>query len=307
MKNYFDPLFISLINFFRSLHNVMLMKRHFSLQLFAVILVSVALTGCNKAGKQSKGSVSDGKEPAVGLEMIDTVKVKNQIVEIIRKFPKAVEIVELLNEAGASYIYDLAVPPEYIEKMMTSTQKALVIGMLAFDIKYASVYNRGDVFLKTRNNLNRLEAELGLQGDLKFVEKYQKRIENNKSNTDSINILTTRMWNDFHQYMQEGAHADVYALTSIGANIEALYVLSQLTLLAKENDKLLSVMNNQNQRVKSIASLLEIMSGDENVKSYYVSIQPVIKFFVENETIKNADLNKIAPLIEKARNDMIQK
>jgi hypothetical protein len=156
------------------------MKRHFFLQIIAAIFVLLAISGCNRAGKQSKGTLSNGKETTVRVEVFDTVKVKDQIVEIIRKFPKAAEIVELLNKAGASYIYDLTVPPEDIEKMMTSTQKALGVGMLSFDIKYASVYKRGDVVVKTRYNLNQLEAELGLQGNLLFAEKYQERMEKNK-------------------------------------------------------------------------------------------------------------------------------
>jgi len=238
--------------------------------------------------------------------VFDSLKAKNQIVEIIQKAPKAAEIVEQLNEAGASYIYALTIPLDDVEKMMTSTQKALGVGILSFDIKYASVYKRGDIVVKTRDYLNQLESGLGLQEDLLFAEKYQKRIEKNISNTDSINFLTTQLANDFHQYMQNGAHADIYALASIGANMEALYILSQITLLAKNNYKLLVLMNNQNQRIKLLSSLLEIMSGSENVKPYYDRIQPLLQFFVEKDTIRNEDLNKIAPLIEKARNGLIQ-
>jgi predicted HAD superfamily phosphohydrolase YqeG len=79
-----------------------------------------------------------------------------------------------------------------------------------------------------------------------------------------------------------------------------------MTLLAKNNDKLLVLMNNQNQRIKLLSSLLEIMSGRENVKPYYNRIQPLLQFFVEKDTIKKDDLNKIAPMIEKVRNGLIQ-
>ncbi len=283
------------------------MKRHFFLQIIAAILVSLIISGCNKAGKQSKGTASEGKGATGKVEVFDTVKVKSQIIEIIQKSPKPVEIIDLLNDAGASYIFDLTVPMENVEKMLTSTQKAIGLGLYGFDNKYASVYNRIDVFLKIRDNINRLIADLGLQENLSGAKKYQERIEKNKSNADSVNFLVNQIFNNFHQYMQDGAHADIYALSFIGANIEALYVLSQMTLLAKNNEKLLTIMNNQNQRVKSLASLLEIMSGDEHVKPYYEKIQPLIQFFGEKDIIKNADLNKIALLIENARNSMIQK
>jgi len=106
--------------------------------------------------------------------------------------------------------------------------------------------------------------------------------------------------------MIDSQHPGVYALSAIGGNMEAIYILSQMALYAKDNTKLLLLMSNQTERVKSMAQLLEIMSGDETVRPYFESMKPVIQFFEENKTIGNPELNKIAPEIEKVRNGMIQ-
>ena len=53
---------------------------------------------------------------------------------------------------------------------MTSTQKAFGIGLLAFDAKYAAVFNRGDDFLKIKDNANKLIVDLGLQEVLSEAE-----------------------------------------------------------------------------------------------------------------------------------------
>jgi len=282
------------------------MKRYSFLPIAAVVIGLMVLTGCNRAGKEKKGTTSDGKEASVEVEVFDAVKVKDQIVEIIRNAPKPEETANLLNEAGASYIFELTLPDDDVEKMLSSTQKAIGLGMYGFDIKYASVYKRGDVVVSLKNNLNRLYAELGVQEDLSFAKKYTERIDQNKTNTDSLDFLVTQWANDFSQFMQTSDHAGVYALSSIGANVEALYVLSQMTMLARDNTKLLDLMNNQNDRVKTLKSLLEIMSGDENVKPYYAAIEPVINFFSERTTLNEADLNTIVPLIEKARGSFVQ-
>lgn len=282
------------------------MKKLLSIQIILLFIASLLFSGCNRTGKQNKGTTSDGKEASVEVEVFDAVKVKDQIVGIIKESPKAIEIVDLLNEAGASYIYEMTIPVEEIEKMMTSPQKALGFGMYGFDGKYASVYNRNDINLKLVENLDRLITELGMQDDLSFAKDYAERIRKNKSNPDSIDYLVTQELNDYHQFMQTSPKADIYALSIIGANVEALYVLTQMTLLAKDNTKLLAVMNNQNERVKSLASLMEIMSGDENVKPYFAKLEPVIKFFEEKTTISKDDLNTIAPLIEAARNNIVQ-
>ncbi len=281
------------------------MKKYFLLEMIAIILVSVVISGCNRSGKKVKGVTSEGKVASVEIGVFDPVKVKDQIVEVIQKSPKAIEIVDLLNKAGASYIYEMTIPVEDIEKMMTSTQKALGLGMYGFDGKYASVYNRSDINLKLVDNLNRLITELGMQDELSFAKQYSERILKNKSNPDSIDFLVTQELNDYHQHMKTSTKADVYALSIIGANIEALYVLSQITMLANDKSKLLEVMNNQNERVQTLDTLLEIMSGDENVKPYYEAVQPVIRFFEERTSITVDDLNTIAPLIEKARNSVL--
>jgi hypothetical protein len=281
------------------------MKKYFLLEMIAIILVSVVISGCNRSGKKVKGVTSEGKVASVEIGVFDPVKVKDQIVEVIQKSPKAIEIVDLLNKAGASYIYEMTIPVEDIEKMMTSTQKALGLGMYGFDGKYASVYNRSDINLKLVDNLNRLITELGMQDELSFAKQYSERILKNKSNPDSIDFLVTQELNDYHQHMKTSTKADVYALSIIGANIEALYVLSQITMLANDKSKLLEVMNNQNERVQTLDTLLEIISGDENVKPYYEAVQPVIRFFEERTSITVDDLNTIAPLIEKARNSVL--
>jgi hypothetical protein len=282
------------------------MKKYFLLEMIAIILVSVVISGCNRSGKKVKGITSEGKVASVEVGVFDPVKMKNQIVEIIQKVPKGTEIVNMLNEAGASYIFDLTVPAETIEKMMTTTQKALGMGMYSFDTKYAAVYKRADMVLQTRRNVDQLSSELGLEEDMTIGKKYIDRFEKNKTNPDSLDYLTTQMSNEYHQYMMQGEHPDIYALGSIGANIEALHVLSQMTLLAKDKEKLLAVMNNQNERVQTLGTLLEIMSGDENVKPYYETIQPVIRFFEERETISADDLKTIVPLIETARGSILE-
>jgi hypothetical protein len=148
-------------------------------------------------------------------------------------------------------------------------------------------------------------ADLGIGSDIENVKNYIVRISNNKSNKDSLEILTGKVFSEYHKQMASGSHADIYALTTIGGNVEALYVLTQISLYANDNSKFLEIMSNQKERVKCVSDLLETMSGDETLKPYYESIRPIMKFFEENNTIGNAELKKIAPEIEKIRNSMI--
>ena len=112
--------------------------------------------------------------------------------------------------------------------------------------------------------------------------------------------------NHFHQQMSTSDQPDVYALSVIGSNVEALYILSQTTLLAKNKAKLLDIMNKQNERVNLVFTLLEIMSGDEKIKPYYEQFKPVVAIFEQNPKITETELAQIGPLMETVRKNILK-
>lgn len=283
------------------------MKFKKSIPLFLLAAVLLFTTACNNSTKtkESKGTTSDGKEAVVEVEIFDAMKLKNQIVETIQNAPDVNQIVDLLNKAGASYILDLTVPADNAEKYMTTTQQSLGLGMYSFDLYYASVYNRGDMVAQTMAAEQQLIDKLGLTEELDLSKNYSERIKANSGNKDSLDYLVVESMNYSHQQFASGEHPGVYALSFMGSNIEALYVLSQLTLLAQDNTTMLKILSGQKERVKSIFTLMELMSGDENVKPIYEEMIPLVKFFEEHPTIGAEELKVVAPMIEKIHNSMI--
>ncbi len=282
------------------------MKRHFFMQIIVAFFVSILIFGCNWAGKQSTDADSSEEKAAKQIEVFDSEQVKTHLIKITLNAPKPLDIANLINEAGASYISDLVLQDNEYERMMTSTQKTFGIGVIGFDCKYTSVFNRGDEYLRCKSNLNKFIGDLGFQEVLSRSRKFEDRIEQSKSNADSLKYLVSKIVDNFNECMQNKENAEVYSLTIIGAHIQALYIVSQLALLAQNNEKSLNIINRQNEHAKTVASLLEVMSDLENVKPYHEKIQPMVKFFAEKDTLTTADLNEIVPLIEEARNSMIQ-
>jgi hypothetical protein len=265
------------------------------------------ITGCNNPNKtrEEKGTTSSGQQAYVEVETFDAVKIKDQIVETIRQMPSEKEIATLLNEAGASYIFDLTVPPEQAERFLTKADQSFGLGLYSFDLLYASVYNRGDVAVEISEVSEELIDELGLRNELISSKDYLGRIKQNADNKDSLDYLVTQDLNHFHRQMSAGDQPDVYALSVIGSNVEALYILSQSTLLANNNAKMLAIMGQQTERVKLVFTLLELMSGDENVKPYYEQFKPVVTIFENNQKITEKELSEIATSMENFRRNII--
>jgi hypothetical protein len=179
------------------------------------------------------------------------------------------------------------------------------LGLYSFDLLYASVYNRGDAAAEISEVSESLIDDLGLRNELISSKNYLGRIKENADNKDSLDYLVTQDLNHFHQQMSAGNQPDVYALSVIGSNVEALYILSQSTLLANNNSKMLAIMSNQTERVKLVFTLLELMSGDENIKPYYEQFKPVVAIFEENKKITENELSEIATLMESFRNNIL--
>jgi len=270
----------------------------------ALILIS----GCNSSTKtkEDKGTTSGGQQASVEVEVFDAVKVKDQIVETIAKMPSEKDVAIFLNEAGASYIFDLTVPAGQSEKMLTKSDQSFGLGLYSFDLLYASIYNRGDVVNEIKNVNEKLIDNLGLREELISTIDYTGRLKANAGNKDSLNYIVSQDMNYFHQQMSKGNQPGVYALSVIGSNVEALYILSQSALLAKNKGKMLEVMSRQTDRVNLVFTLLELMSGDENIKPYYEQFKPVVKIFEENPKITEKELAQIGPLMESVRKNILK-
>lgn len=286
----------------------MQMKNHVTRSFLTFSIALILIAGCNnsKKTKVEKGTTSSGQQASVEVEVFDAIKVKDQIVETIRKMPSEKEIATLLNEAGASYIFDLTVPAEQAEKLLTEADQSFGLGLYSFDLLYATVYNRGDAAAEISQVSEDIIDKLGLRAELISSKNYLGRIKTNSDNKDSLDYLVTQDLNYFHQQMSSGDQPDVYALSVIGSNVEALYILSQSTLLAKNNTKMLDIMSKQNERVNLVFTLLEIMSEDENIKPYYDQFKPVVTIFEENPKITEKELAQIGPLMEAVRKNILK-
>ena len=284
------------------------MKNLITKNAIAFSLALILIGGCNSSTKTKadKGTTSSGQEAYVEVEVFDAVKVKDQIVETINKMPSEKEVVNLLNEAGASYILDLTVPVEQAEKLMTKSDQSFGLGLYSFDLLYASIYNRGDVAAEISTVSEKIIDNLALREELISSTNYLGRIKTNTGNKDSLDYLVTQDMNRFHQQMSTSDQPDVYALSVIGSNVEALYILSQTTLLAKDKTKLLDIMNKQTERVNLVFTLLEIMSGDEKIKPYYEQFKPVVAIFEQNPKITETELAQIGPLMETVRKNILK-
>jgi len=262
----------------------------------SIMLMIALISGCNQAPTSNQ---SEEKT----VETFDEHAFKDDINTIIQNSPKGIDVVDFLNDVGASYIFDLTLPLTEVDKYETSTRISLSIGAYAMDMIYANTYNRGDVAIQLSDLLKLQAGKLGLESSPEN-KVYFERIKQNENNSDSLSFYMDKIWNNFHQQGAESDMPDTYALIFVGGNVEALYLLSQLTVYAKDNQKMLDYFAQQGELAHGMLQLLEILSEDEAVKPYYDQMQPIAGYFAAHQSFTVKELNELAPMIESIRNDM---
>jgi hypothetical protein len=279
-------------------------KKKISLNAGVILLASVLIfSGCNNQPKvkQDKGTNSKGQTSSVEVEVFDAVKLKDQIVEVFKTAPKLSEFMNSINEVGVTYMLELTVPPENVEKYITVYDQCLAIGMYDFDVLYAKAYNRQDIVAQLFPVQKNLIGKIGLEKELAVMKKYDDWFKRNQGKSDSLDAVISDIMNEINRNYHSGEHAGIYALFSVSANVEGLYILTQTALMAKDKTKILELIGKQKDRVKTCCQLLEIMSGDKNVAPILDKMNPILAYFADDQPFTEKKLAEVAPLIEQMR------
>jgi hypothetical protein len=265
-------------------------------------LLFVIANGCNQ---QPAKSNSDEKVTAKVAQADDIEKIKSSVSNLIQNSPKGINIINFLNEIGASFIYDLTLPVAAAEKFETQTDMSLALGVYGMDMLYAKTYNRQDAVVKSGEVMNQFIAKLGIRDELKAEGNNFEKLRLNEANKDSVDFYVNKIWNQFHAEIKAGKNPEIYALTFIGGNIEALYLLSQLTIYAKDNQAMIDVLAKQGELVNTMKKLLEVFSQNETVAPYVGKFKPLFDYYGEHKTFTQKELTEVAPIIEAVRNEII--
>jgi len=281
-----------------------MLKKMISSKAGVILLAAVLIfSGCNTQPKvkQDKGTNSKGQTSSVEVEVFDAVKFKDQIVEVFKTAPKLSEFVNLINEVGVTYMLELTVPPENAEKYITVYDQCLAVGMYDFDVLYAKAYNRQDIVAQLFPVQKNLIGKIGLEKELAAMKKYDGWFKRNQGKSDSLDAVVSDIMNEVSKNYHSGERAGVYALFSVSANVEGLYILTQTALMAKDKAKILDLIGKQRERVKTSCQLLEIMSGDKNVAPIFEKMKPILAYFTDDKPFTEKKLTEVAPLIEQMR------
>jgi len=271
--------------------------------LFIITVLAISFTSCRQAPKQ------DEDRTKADAEMFDPATIRDDVVKLIQQAPRTNDVFDFLNRTGAAYIFDMAVPFAVAQQHETTSQLSLLLGAYLSDAMYASAYNRMDVMRQTGDIAGGLAGRLGLQNELEHTMAYLEKIRET-DDQEAREALIEEMLDQAHKEFADSDMADIYALVFVGANVEALYLLSYLTLFARDNQAMIDFMVERTDMAQTVYNLLKLMTDEvylelnPRIQGYYEGAAEIANFFRDVDTFTITELEEVFLMIESLRNNM---
>jgi len=244
------------------------------------------------------------QEVVVPVDSVNFTVFQTEINSIIQNSPRELDIINFVNEKGASYIFDLTLTAGNAEKFETQDELSLSWGAYMTDMIYANTYNRYDVVPYLGEIIRKMTERLGVKDQIPGTVKMLTQLSRDEANKDSLTYFAGRLINTCRQELSAGEVPDVYAMVFVGAGIESFYLLTQLAAYAKNNQEMISYLSERRDLAKSILRLTELFPDKEALHPYFEKISSISRYFDSHPDFKEKELNELTGLIRDIRNDM---
>jgi hypothetical protein len=191
--------------------------------LILFIVVFVCFSCRNSSNKASEFVFPESDSIPVGeAEKLST----EAIEEISKNITSPVEIANLLQVMAVPFSPDYLASSIDANKQTTSFDKAFTLGILGADLGYLNIYEKTGSSIDILSSIRKL-AE-GIRVGQFFDFETIKRLSLNKSNLDSLLLLSIDSYTQIDKYLRDNDRGQLSSLMIIGVWIEAQYLATQV-------------------------------------------------------------------------------
>jgi len=167
--------------------------------------------------------------------------------------PSPIQTAFLLKEVGTNYSSELLNPTTNVTSYVTTSSKALNLGIYGADLGYATIYDQTQDAISYMAVTKRMTTELGIAN--LFDEKMLSRFEENLGNMDSLLSLVSDAFKTADQYLKNNKQNDLSVLILAGGWVETLHYAT--TLANSNGDQVIkNRIGEQKITIKNLINLL---------------------------------------------------
>ena len=234
--------------------------------------------------KSDKKSNSWGDVPD-SLLNTQTIEVSDQAMEeIVENISSPIETAALIKALGVPYSKDYLASTDNVDKYTTNFRQAYSLGVYGADLGYLNMYNKNSQVLDYIQAIRKLANEINVGQFFDFTTL--KRLATNKTNLDSLMLLSVRSFNDMDKYLNSNNRRNLSTLMVAGAWVEGLYLSTQVAK-ANNHPQLAEKIGEQKITLDNLMLILNAFSEDpefsnlltelNKIKAHYKGIKITIE------------------------------
>jgi hypothetical protein len=266
---------------------------------FLPVVLGIMLLGYSCGGRQEGESraITDNKERS---EMI--VRAVDGLEDY--PIPTSVEVVEMLQRAGAPYILGISNPVANVDRYFTERSKALNLGVYGADLSYAGTYEMSQDIRKYLQVCKQLIDELNISTS--FNQGFVQRVERNLDNKDSLINIVSESFYDTYVFLTDNRRDDLALLVITGSWIEGMYLTSQIAIGARDNTEITDVIIRQDDPLEKLIALLDDHGDDAFIHSIYKDLTEIYELIGNQQSpMSGSALDSFSEKIERLRTKIV--
>jgi hypothetical protein len=202
-----------------------------------------------------------------------------EVKEVYYRFPSPDEMLGIINNEEINFNDEILLPIENARAFLDSKSQALNLGIYIADLAYIALFQR------QKESLIYMQVVYGLSDKLRISSAFNPeligRFEENIGNPDSLEILIDEAITGITDYLAKQDKERVFAVISIGAFVESLYLAFKLVDDFSEDNVIVQRISDQKLVLENLLNFSLEYSNDKNVTDAIKLLHPIRQVYNE--------------------------
>ena len=276
-------------------------------RLYGILIIFLFLSmffACRQGGKPGSAEGNDSISLADIKPLVHRFDTMGEGLPIFYNMYLSVEMSSLFETAGAVFEPELLNSPDKITDYVTSSKKALNLGVYAVDLSYSKVFEQFETAGKYFNSMQRMAEELGIPSS--YFENTAERFDRNINNKDSLIKIANEVYMATDIYLRENERYGASAQIILGGWLEAMHIAVDIANKTGDID-IIERIAEQRTSLANVIEMLDNYSDDIAIKENLgkmKELQPAFDAFVVKV---DPDFNPATPAGKKAIKEFLVK
>jgi len=251
-----------------------------------VLLPFLALLGCN-SGSESENTPTDDelKLQESLLNSAENKSAENEInayetdgaIVIYYNLPSPSEMAKILEQSKVSFYEELPNPTSNKNKYLTTTKKALNMGVYGVDLNYIKSFNQNQLTLTYLSTVKDMVSGLGIPQD--ETKEAMDLLEQSLGDKNKLNNLINKIYEEAQKYLNDSQRESAATLAIIGGWVEGMYLATQIYEKGEKSNYILNRIAEQKYALNNVIKLTVDQQKDQNVKQFLPPLMNLKRIF----------------------------